>query len=60
MVSKMHNDYEDQVLARMNELLDEYTIETLLEQADLTEAEALTKLILEGHIDESQLPSLCK
>ena len=56
----MHNDYEDQVLARMNELLDEYTIETLLEQADLTEAEALTKLILEGHIDESQLPSLCK
>lgn len=54
----MFNDFEDQLMELAEMLLEEYDLEELLEKLDLTPEEALTKLVLDGHIDEEVLSRL--
>lgn len=51
----MFGDYEDQLREKLEKLLETFTLDDLIEVAGLTEVDVLTKLILDGHIDEQAL-----
>jgi hypothetical protein len=55
----MFGDYEDELLEKMEKLTETVDIHTIFMLVDMTEAEALTKLIMDGHIDEEDLPTSC-
>ena len=52
----MFGDYEDELLEKVQLLMDTLGIETVLDTLDMSPAEAIVKLIMEGHIDEENLP----
>jgi len=46
----MFGDSDELIIRKFEELLEDYPLEDLLEQEDLTPAEALLQLFLAGHV----------
>ena len=56
----MFGDYEDELKERIEELVQRYGLDYLLESLELSDTDVLVKLILDGHVDEKELLHLTR